>query len=208
MRVLVPTIPHTGSTSTVEMLRANGFYQVPEAIPAAAANCLRFQHTFPGDGAMLADHLNAGHFDLAVVPLLHPHAVAKSWRRRGKAVWRPPARRMPGRSKKMASLEQCVLEMQDFLSKVPSHQVYWMPLDHRRRESCRQQLAVRLGQGVAPDWEPKGLHPDRRDVPLTDTERLLVRQWCNEPPFERFYGDHVIRGQMLTDLCEEPKLRR
>lgn len=187
MNVLVPTIPHCGSTFIVELLRKHGFYQIPGVLTdlPASVDKMRFEHTYPGDARALAYQINSGEFDLAVIPVRHPIQVVTSWRRRGRGIIRYSSR--PLASRKAAPLQMCVDEMGRFLGAVSPGKVFTIAIDRPTRAVQLDQLSRRLGRHLETDWAPRGEHPhNRTGVEIADEEWTYAQHMCGRQPFVQF----------------------
>ena len=141
MRVIVPTIQHTGSFFiTRHLLEFMQERDLSDKRPG-----LYFSHTMPHNMARFVELLadNKG-----VTPLRHPREIVTSWERRGK------------------DLEDLFLQTRNLIS--IAHMCYVLPIDGQDRNVKLAELRGWLGMPLSTDW--RVIHSVERPHQLEDED--------------------------------------
>lgn len=148
--MIIASVPHSGSRFVQKLL-----------------GC-KFLHVYSGESL---DEIKR--HDTIVVPLRHPLAVAKSWKRRGKPITEHPK-------------HECMVRMfRNLIDQVDPLNPKYLPVDNARRTSALIALEFHLGMVLKTDWAPVTDDIDFPDTPLTLDDELAVHGLLADPFFER-----------------------
>lgn len=135
MRVVIASIPHTGTNFAKRLFRDKGwedcpFNQEPSTPDAFNVGHIRDDDLFPM-GLRLAEHGIP-----LICPFRHPYRVEESWRRQ-----------------KRGSSKELVRCFQLLINKCLPHNPYILPVDSPIRERWLDEMAKGLGIPLKTDWE-------------------------------------------------------
>lgn len=161
MRILVPTIQHTGSWFVVYHLLG-----VKQSIPSSQdGDGVVFLHTMPH---AMDDILAELSTTPAVAPLRHPAAIWESWARRGK------------------DREDLFTQTRNFWD--ISDRLEILPIDHPDRELFLNRVSSYLGLDLRTNWQQVN-HYDGPRSDKSDRHSFDEYVEAFIPLFSRFYTD-------------------
>lgn len=131
MKILIPTVPHTGTHLLSSFFEKAGFASVPVHMQNKPENSVTTTH-IDTPTRMKAVTKSMKEFT-TVVPIRHPYLVAESWMRREQRLERMYAayRRLP------------------YLYEMGA---LFVPVDSPERDSFIERMNDKLGTNIRPDW--------------------------------------------------------
>lgn len=164
MRILVPTIQHTGTRFTEDLFIKKGFHS-KSFIEAPEGRTLHIGHISKGQREAILSLIK----DLVtVIPLRHPYLVSESWKRRGK------------------DLNELV-DNYKILTELDYYNPFYLPIDTPNKNYYLNKISDFLNINLITEWEVKNsihstysLHwtdikPDPIIEKLVEETRLLDR---------------------------------
>ena len=168
MKLVIPTVQHTGTLFLVGLLKDAGFEVCTFRSKPKTDHSLHYGHCWPGELKYMRPLLRECQ---AIVPLRHPALVYEAWKRRHRT-----------------HLE-LILQWQTLITEVDKFSPLYLPIDIPFRNAHLKRIGDTLGIDLATDWEPKHSFTDTHWLNPVDVELIEEMEYFHDQPFfHRFYG--------------------